>query len=304
MVFGSVARDESFNFPSVFHKYLNSENKNINISFAVDSMESGLGGSGANIAYNLRLLYPGNISILGAVGRDGKDIYDFFRANKIDTSFLLQDLELFTSTGKCLNDQEQNQIWTFYYGASLKAREITLSQGLNKTLFVLSPNHPEAFLNLQKQLIEYNYDYLYDPGMALTWIKDDDLEAGIQSAKWLVANEYETESISKRIGGNIQKILQYGTDLIVTKGKKGVVYYGDNQVIEIPAFQKANFIDATGAGDSWRAGFIYGILDKQGIKKSLALGNTLASFAIEKKGGATNFFEQEDFQKRLNSLIR
>jgi adenosine kinase len=304
MVFGSIARDESFNFPSVFHKHLNSENKSINISFAVDSMDSWLGGSGTNIAYNLRLLYQGKVYILGAVGQDGKDIYEFFQNKNIDTSLLLQDRNLFTSTGKCLSDSQQNQIWTFYYGASQKAKEISLPQNLQKTLFVLSPNHPKAFLNIQKQLIKYKYDYLFDPGMALTWITDEDLLEGVKAAKWLVANEYETESILKRLGGNMQNLLQYNTDVIITKGDKGVVYYTKDKMIEVPAVKKVKFVDATAAGDSWRAGFLYGFLENCEIKKSLAFGNTLASFTIENKGGVSHSINKEKFQKRLNSLIR
>src|SRR3990167_2118494 len=179
------------NFPGEFSKYIHPEKLHqINVSFALDRLEKQLGGTGTNIAYNSALLTKTNVMLLGSVGKDGKEFINFLDKNRVDTGEIIIDKKLYTATGKVITDQKNNQIWGFYYGASLRAKEISLKKYAGKNnLLVVSANHPKAFIHFQKEAIKYKINYLYDPGMALTWISDRDLKEGIRKAKYIVGND-------------------------------------------------------------------------------------------------------------------
>ncbi|PJA55799.1 hypothetical protein CO165_01655, partial [Candidatus Roizmanbacteria bacterium CG_4_9_14_3_um_filter_33_18] len=147
-VTGSIAYDTIMNFPNEFQDYFHPEKLHqINVSFVVNKLERQLGGTGTNIAYNIRLsnlqtFKPSSVYLLGSVGKDGKDFQKFFKKNKIDASGVIVDKKLYTSAGSVITDTKNNQIWGFYYGASEKIPYIDFKIINKETdLLVISANH-------------------------------------------------------------------------------------------------------------------------------------------------------------------
>ena len=252
--------------------------------------------------------------LLGAVGKDGSQFIDFFKKQGIDTVGLLSDKSLYTSTGKVITDNVDNQIWGFYYGASSQTVKINLKKYADKnSLVVISANHPTGFLKFQKQVIEIGCDYLYDPGMTLTWITDADLLEGIKHSCWLVGNDYEISQIEKRLRINIKQMVEWGVTVITTLGEKGVKYQlkvhqvnkdKNYKIINkvIPAVKVKKVVDPTGAGDAWRGGFIAGIITGKAIDDCVKLANVCASFAVEKIGTVNHKVNEKEFEKRLRTI--
>src|SRR3989344_1743866 len=192
-VTGSIAYDTIMDFPGEFKTYFHPEKLHqINVSFVVKRLEKQLGGTGTNISYNIAIITNfkflisnqtqiSNVKLLGSVGKDGKEFVSFFKKNKIDVSGVILDKELYTSAGSVITDTKNNQIWGFYYGASEKIPYIDFKE-INKEidLLVISANHKNSFLYFQRRAIKHKIDYLFDPGMALTWISDKDLEEGVR----------------------------------------------------------------------------------------------------------------------------
>ncbi len=304
LVSGSISYDEIMDFPGKFVDYLHPEKLHqINVSFVVDRLEKQIGGTATNIAYNISLNKIDSIKILGAIGKDGQRFLDFFKKNKIDISGIYLDKKLYSAFGSVITDIKDNQIWGFYYGASKLARKVTFKKHLNKNNFlVISPNHPQSLLYFQREAIKNRIDYMYDPGMTLTKLKDKDIKEGVMKCKYLIGNDYEIAMILKTINLTIKELTNRGLNIITTLGEKGVRYENKKEKIEIKGYKVRKVVDPTGAGDAWRGGFITGLTKEFDIKQCLKLGNVMASFAIEKYGTVNHKPSIKDIEKRLNSL--
>ncbi len=291
LVFGSIAKDELMTFDGQFQDHID-PNKlaSLNVSFVASSLKQELGGIATNISYNFSLLSTKPVYVLGGLGKDGQYILDFFQQHNISTDFLIQSQDLYTGTYKAISDKQQNQIGAFYQGANEIAKQIKLDTipNLEQSLLILSANDPEAFLAIQKQAIDLKVDYLYDPGMALSWIDKNDLEQGILQAKYLVANEYEMQQIIDRLSTSVNDLVKHGLTIITTQGQHGVTLQDQNVQTHVEAYKTTDFKDPTGAGDSFRGGFTAGILEGLDTLESLAQGNALASFAVESYGGVNH----------------
>lgn len=285
-VSGSLAYDDIMDFPDYFKNFLQPDNLHqINVSFAVERLEKQLGGTATNIAYNLSLLVKKNVAVHGAVGKDHGALTAFLKARRINTSLLYVDKQLYTSTGKVITDKADNQIWGYYYGAGKSADKKRLPKTVSgNDIVILSANHPNGFLGIQNQVIEKNLRYMYDPGMSLTWITDTDLLKGVSQATWIVGNDYEMNSILKRLKTTEQKLVGSGKIVITTLGEKGVRYHDPEHIITVTGYKLKKVVDPTGAGDAWRGGFVAGLAQGISVTASLKLGNALASFAVESYG--------------------
>lgn len=305
IVVGSVAYDEIMTFPSYFKTHLHAESlHNINVSFVVDHLEKEFGGTATNIAYNLSCVGVTEIHILAGVGKDADPLLSFYHQNGIKTDGILRDERLYTATGKVITDKDGNQIWGFYYGACEKGEKIDISDFVTPSdILILSATHPKPFLKAQKQAIENKYRYLYDPGMALTYLSGEDLLEGVKHCTWLVGNEYEINHITKTLSLDEQELIkEYDMAVITTKAEKGVTYQDSKQTLNIPSCPNIKMIDPTGAGDAWRAGFISGICDDESIEICLKRGNVLASFAIEHIGNVHHRPTKEEINMRIEMI--
>ena len=303
LITGSIARDTIMGFPGLFSTVLKKNNlDHLNVSFGVDTLVEHLGGTGLNIAYNTRLLTDAPIYMFGGVGRDHEDIIEFLKQKNINTEGIVVDKELYTATGKVVTDKDQNQIWSFYPGAIIRGKEIDLTPHAKDSILVLSANEEGAFLETQRQAIELGVPYLYDPGMALSWIKDIDLTEGIKHAKWLIGNESEIPQIEERTKGISKNMIERGGALITTFGKDGVEYKDTKNTYRVPVYE-IEAKDPTGAGDSWRGGFLAGLLKGKSIEESLALGNAIASFAVASSGTVNHNPTKREVKERARSIV-
>ena len=71
-----------------------------------------------------------------------------------------------------------------------------------------------------------------------------------------------------------------------TLGAGGARIYCEGQFIESPAFEvPGGCRDTTGAGDAFHAGFIYGLLSREGLETCMKLGNAVAALKCRSLGG-------------------
>lgn len=299
-----MALDEIMDFPGAFVDHFHPERLHqINVSFVVDKLEKQYGGIATNIAYNLSLITKTQTKLLSAVGRDGQHLIDFIKDRGIDTSGIIFDKKLYTASGKVITDKKDNQIWGFYFGALVRSGDIDISAHLSdQTLVIVSPTHSDGFLKVQRQVIEKSIDYVYDPGMSLTWISDADLLEGVQRATYLIGNDYEIAQIERRLGTSVDRIIKTGTKVIVTLGEKGSLYRDTKQTIEVGPFKQCKVVDPTGAGDAFRGGFFGALADGKPIKECLQQGNAIASYAVETYGTVNHKPTMNEIRERMMRL--
>lgn len=86
----------------------------------------------------------------------------------------------------------------------------------------------------------------------------------------------------------------------VTKGSEGAIVYCEGEFLESPAFEvPGGCRDTTGAGDTFHAGFLYGVLQDESIEGCLKLGNALASLKCRELGARTSLPTREELDRFL-----
>ena len=82
---------------------------------------------------------------------------------------------------------------------------------------------------------------------------------------------------------------RYGCALVgMTIGAAGAVVYHDGSFIESSGFAAPNGCrDTTGAGDAFRGGFLYGLLNGDDVETSLKFGNAVAAIKCSALGART-----------------
>ncbi|MGZ7044053.1 MAG: carbohydrate kinase family protein [Methanobacterium sp.] len=96
--------------------------------------------------------------------------------------------------------------------------------------------------------------------------------------KHLIGNKFPTCKQKAEV------LLDYGIEIIVVKrGNKGSYVTDGDKSHNIKPFN-VNCIDATGAGDAFNAGFIYGFIKGKDLKESCIMGNFVAGSCIEMEG--------------------
>ncbi|MFO7815640.1 MAG: sugar kinase [Halanaerobiales bacterium] len=82
----------------------------------------------------------------------------------------------------------------------------------------------------------------------------------------------------------IEKYLQVGANIVIlTMGENGVLVSDGKEKFRLKVYSK-KVVDVTGAGDSFWAGFINGILTGMKVKDAVKLGNASAAFKIRGVG--------------------
>ena len=102
----------------------------------------------------------------------------------------------------------------------------------------------------------------------------------------IFANEQEITSLidAKSFAEVISFSKQNKKNIIITRGERGAISIADDELIECDAQKNLDIKDLTGAGDSFAAGYLHGIINNLSIKESLIKGTELSSKIIQKIG--------------------
>jgi rfaE bifunctional protein kinase chain/domain len=90
-----------------------------------------------------------------------------------------------------------------------------------------------------------------------------------------------------------------GSNLCVTRGKRGAQVFDGEQVVEIPGIQVPEPTDPTGAGDSVMAGAVLAQASGATISESVLIGMLVGSITVQVLG-ATGFAKPEQLEERLS----
>ena len=119
----------------------------------------------------------------------------------------------------------------------------------------------------------------------------------------LFCNRYEAESVIKYLGvgsvGEIDKPL-----VVCTSGAKGSDAYIDGEHFHIPAIPAERVVDATGAGDAYRAGYYAGLYHGFDVRESLVIAATVSSFVVEDYGSITSAPDWGSVVERAGKYLR
>lgn len=297
-VSGSIARDLIMDFPGRFADRIDPKKIHVlNISFGVQNLKESVGGTAANICYNLALLGE-SPTILGAVGYDGKAFKSHFRKLGTEIGYLKISKDKRTAGAFIITDRDDNQITGFYKGAMME--EVRLPTVKRDDWAIIASDNPENMIKLASWYSRNQIRYIYDPGQAITSLDKRQLEVGIKNAQVLIGNDYEIGIIAR----NIDKPKYRGLTVVKTLGPKGSEILAGGRKIKIGIAKPKKVLDPTGAGDAYRAGFLKGLVLGYNLETCGRLGATVASFAVEEYGTQRHKFTQRDIATRYFKNFR
>ncbi|OGJ37608.1 MAG: hypothetical protein A2383_02970 [Candidatus Pacebacteria bacterium RIFOXYB1_FULL_39_46] len=307
---GSISIDQIMNFKGKYKDFIQANKLHVlSISILVDKLQRSHGGIGANIAYNLALL--GEKSILfGSVGADAKDYLKKLAELGVDVTHVYFS-QLPTATFSTLTDLDDNQIGGFYPGAMSDSATLSFIPWKNKNvLAIISAHDPIAMKRQVAECTLHKIRYVYDISQQVVNVENEDLIAGLKNTELLFVNDYELGIISQKLAKSETEIKKSLPLCVITLGKDGCQIDGNqmNQSIQVSAVPNLKVVDPTGAGDAFRAGFLFGYIRDWPLEKCAKLGSVVASFAISQHGTQEHNFSlldcQERYRQTYQELIR
>ena len=299
-VLGSTTRDEVNRIKTRFSEHIDrSPSSNVDFTVAIDAEYSYLGGTGINIASNLRQFCDKQIYLFSVIGGDNDDILQSLAKDNISSDFVVVRPKQRTSRAKGIIDKDENHIWLI---EDFVTNEVSLqlpeSVDSEKTLAIIAPIRKAIFVQFLQWVIDNDIKYVFDPGMLLVSLAEDELVKGIKSSKWLIANSTEIEGVLKKSNLTLGEIRNMGINVIVTHGSKGVVFYDKENEYKVSGFMPSGVVDTSGAGDAWRAAFWGSLIMGENLENSLKMANSWASFSVEKHGAIGNYPDMRSVRKR------
>ncbi|MFZ2125375.1 MAG: carbohydrate kinase family protein [Candidatus Saccharimonadales bacterium] len=300
IVCGSIAIDRIMNFSGRYKDLIKPDKIHVlSLSIFLDKIVNNHGGVGANICRTLSLFGEKPI-LLGSVGPDADKYIEKLAESGVNVDYVHRS-DTPTACFNVFTDSDDNQVGGFYPGAMSDSESLSFERWKDKNVFmVISPHDPKMMRQQIDECKRFGMRMFYDIGQQVISVPKKDLIAGINTAELLILNDYEFSVLSDRTGMAQKEIFEKVPVVIVTKGKEGSMIGGASvkTVINVPIAKPTVVADPTGAGDSFRAGFLYGYIRGLDLETCGKLGAVSSVYAVETHGTQEFSFTKKGFEKR------
>lgn len=213
------------------------------------------------------------------------------------------------------------------YGDAINCKVVIMNSNDKRTMFVTHPKRPYYKMDERKQTLLNNAKYIYSMMHIINRSFQNLnplLEAKRNGAKILLdasseftldwernilftladgvfINKEDYSHLLDNVNEDPKEILfRNGCEFIcITDGSNGSSLYTKDKVINIDAC-KTTVLDSTGAGDSFAAGFVYGLLKEYSLDKCLKIASVSGSYACTKLGGQGGCCSIEELYEYAN----
>lgn len=275
-----------------------------NSSTAINKMQTLYGGAAANVAVVASSLGLKS-SLISAVGNDfiGSEYQNKLKTLGIDTQNMIVVEDEKTPTAFVLTDFNNDQISYFYWGAASKFKSSNPSiEAINRVDAVHLATGDPGF-NRRSGEVAHEAGKLisFDPGQDLHMYSKNELESVIKICDILFGNHHEIKRIQETLKMSIDDLRDFGPDIVViTLGKDGSSICTEEK-IDIDAIIR-DTVDPTGAGDSYRAGFLNAYLKGEDLETCGKFASSVASFVVEAEGCQTNVPNESMVRERMEDM--
>jgi sugar/nucleoside kinase (ribokinase family) len=160
---------------------------------------------------------------------------------------------------------------------------------------------PRYYIDLMKDI---KGKIALDPAQEIHRIWNPELlTEAMEKSQFLFGNNFEFESIMKYLKVDDLKMIDLPL-VVCTCGADGSEAVIDGERFHIPAVKAETVADATGAGDSFRAGFYAVLYHRYDIHESLVIASAMSSFVVEKVGAMTAAPTWDQVLERADPYLR
>ena len=280
-------------------------------------------GTASNAANNISSLNLGKVGAIGVLGDDyyGKVLINALNEAKINTDFMVVDKERKTTTktrisGSCSQSVTQQIVRIDRQTKTPVTGEVEkkIIENIKKAMpmydgVILSDYHLGCLTqNVITSAIE--------EAKKLNKIIVADIQKEMEKYKGVTAitpNQPDTEKFVSKFIKDDKTLNEAGLELmnkldlktlLITRGENGMaVFEKGREPVKIPAFNKKEVFDVTGAGDTVVAAFTLALCAGISAKEAAIIGNTAASIVIRHFGCHTTNIDEIEFElKNLSGV--
>ncbi len=131
----------------------------------------------------------------------------------------------------------------------------------------------------------------------------DDVAGVLPEVDYFTPNDDEAAALTGESDPRRQaeRLLELGAGtVIVTMGERGLVAASHDEVIELPA-PRVEFVEPSGAGDAFAAGYAYGLLQNWPLRRSLEFASVIGASACTKLGCTAGLFTRAEADAYLET---
>lgn len=255
------------------------------------------GGSVAN-TLDLIARLGGKTAIIGALGNDKLALSLKENWQKCGVTDLTQQIDL-PHTGRChiFVDEYGERSFATFFGVcgDIDFEQINLDS-IRQAQYLLLEGYLWDSIHCQKiyqKLAQIIHDEKLDTKIAFT--PSDPLLIKrhhhnifpfiTDYVHWVFCNERELKALFQvtELDQALETAKNLNTNFALTQAEDGITLITDGKIIPIE-HQSINPVDATGAGDAWAGGFLYGQCQGLDFWQSAALAHRCASIIIQHMG--------------------
>lgn len=237
-----------------------------------------------------------------AMAKSGLKVFHAGLIGESDSDILLDTLKSY-----CVNDEFIAKVESPSGHAIIQVTEkgensIILFGGANQLIdteyvnMVLGNFHEGDICVLQNEIscVDYIMEQCYKKGIKIILnpspCSEKILSAPLEYVDYFLINEVEGEQISG--SSNPREIIEKLTNLypkssiVLTLGKRGVMYKCGDKIYSCGIYENINVIDTTSAGDTFTGYFIYSIVNSLDCEVALKLASAASSIAVSKNGAS------------------
>ena len=261
------------------------------------------GGSAANTVFALGKLGI-NCGFVGAIGRDheGEELKQDFERVGVDVFKITTLKDVRTGIVVGFIDKSGERALYVSPGANneLTAEMVDLDYMAASKIVHLSSFVDDDQFNIQKDVIDAlagKVKISLCPGSLYIDRGLDSLRPMLEKSDFLFMNKAEVEALTGKESAEGSRDLRgLGCGIVaITLGGEGSFIIDGQGEYSVPAVAK-EAVDTTGAGDSFAAGFLYGVLSGKSSEQCGMIGNIVASKCVESIGARTNLPTAEELQ--------
>ncbi|QDT47997.1 putative sugar kinase YdjH [Symmachiella dynata] len=275
-----------------------------------DRLQLSTGGCAANVAVDLAKLGL-RVAIVGRVGDDvfGGFVSESLTAAGVETQYLMETPNTETSGTLIVNVAGEDRRFVHAFGANavFDGTEVTDELLASAPIlylggYLLMPGlTAEAVADLFRRAQAAGVKTVLDVAIAPAAELWERIAAVLPYTDLFFPNEDEARLMTglENARDQAERFREAGArTVVITRGETGTVLAGDGELIEGGVFP-VSFVDGTGSGDAFDAGFVLGMLEGRSNAECLRLGSALGASCVRQIGATAGVFTRPELDAFL-----
>jgi len=263
------------------------------------------GGCAANVAVDLAKLER-RVAIVGRVGDDifGRFVAESLAADGVDVTHLVETADTETSGTLIINVDGEDRRFIHTFGANALFDGTEVSDELLASApvlylggYLLMPAlTAEAVVELFRRAQAAGVTTVLDVAIPTAERLWERVAPVLPHTDLFLPNDDEAQLITGLESAEEQAIRFHeagAAAVVITCGDGGAVLVSEEQRLQSGVYS-VPFVDGTGSGDAFDAGYVFGLLEGKTAAECLTLGSALGASCVRKTGATAGVFNRSE----------